>query len=72
MAKKHLYGNDITASCNICIHGNPAANGDAILCAKRGVMPLHERCRRFVYDPLRRIPKQPPPLRQYEAEEFSI
>ena len=30
------------------------------------------RCRRFRYDPLKRIPKRPAALPEYRQEDFSI
>ncbi|MCL2547358.1 MAG: hypothetical protein FWE06_09315 [Oscillospiraceae bacterium] len=42
-------------------------------CDKYGdVQPMH-KCRRFVYDPLKRVPPKPLVLKQeYEQDEFKI
>ena len=72
MAKRALYGNRIEPACEVCRHGRRAADGQTVLCNYKGVVPLYHRCRKYEYDPLRRIPARPPALKAHSAEEFSL
>lgn len=70
--RRKLYGNNIQPSCEHCQHGRRSSDGKAILCPKKGVMPLYHHCRRFSYDPLKRIPFRQPALSPHEKEEFRL
>lgn len=70
--RRKLYGNSIQPSCELCANGRRSSDGKAVLCAKKGVMPLYHHCRRFCYDPLKRIPFQQPVLAQYRKEDFEL
>lgn len=54
--RKKLYGNTVQPSCEHCAHGRKSFDGNAVLCDRKGVMPLYHHCRKFRYDPLKRIP----------------
>jgi hypothetical protein len=45
---------------------------DKMLCEKRGVVLPVDKCRHFVYDPLKRVPKKPKPLQKLEDTEFVL
>jgi len=70
--RRKLYGNNIDPSCEFCVHGRRSSDGKAILCPKKGVMPLYHHCRKFVYDPLKRMPKRPPDISKYQESDFEI
>jgi len=71
--RKKLYGNHIEATCEYCQSGRRSSDGKAVLCPKKGVVPLYHHCRKFVYDPLKRIPVTPPaPAETYTPEDFRI
>lgn len=57
MAKKKLFGNNIKPSCKYCALGTPG-KGDVIQCSKFGDMKAYDSCKKYVYDPLKRIPKK--------------
>ena len=57
MAKKRLFGNNIKQSCKYCALGNPG-EGDVIKCSKYGDMKAYDSCKKYVYNPLKRIPKK--------------
>ncbi|MGN0172822.1 MAG: hypothetical protein ACI39F_00125 [Acutalibacteraceae bacterium] len=71
MAKK-LYGKGILPSCSYCSKGKETADKVNILCPKKGIVNADFSCRRFKYDPLRRVPKIPPELEKFTAADFSI
>ena len=69
---RKLYGNNIQATCEYCMYGRRSSDGKAILCPKKGVMPLYHHCRKYIYDPLRRIPSVQPVLEKLSKEDFDI
>lgn len=72
MAKKKLFGNVKEPRCETCAHGKLSANGESVLCVQGGAVPLTYSCRRYQYDPLRRIPKRRPQLEGYTAADFAL
>lgn len=72
LMRRKLYGNNINPSCEYCARARRATDGRVMLCAKRGIVPMYHRCRRFVYDPLKRIPYRQPKLDTYKAEDFQL
>lgn len=70
--RRKLYGNSIQATCEHCLYGRRSSDGKAILCPKKGVMPLYHHCRKFSYDPLKRVPFKQPELQKFTADDFKI
>lgn len=70
--RRKLYGNTITPSCEYCLHGRRSSDGKAVLCEKRGVMPLYHHCRKYAYDPLKRVPYRAPALHDYSPADFDL
>ena len=70
--KRQLIGKDIEPKCVYCRFGTPAADGDTILCVKKGVLDRDAGCNKFRYDPLKREPRQAPAPQQFSAEDFSL
>jgi len=50
-----LFRKKMERSCSYCLHGAYLENGK-ILCAKKGMKTVEDQCRRFKYDPCKRIP----------------
>ncbi len=50
---------EINKCCALCERATTLAGEDYILCSKKGVVAVTYVCRRFVYDPLKLIPKRP-------------
>lgn len=44
--------------CEYCRRAIHVADTGDMLCEKRGVVPGGFSCRRFVYDPLKRVPRR--------------
>lgn len=59
--------------CCYCTHGTRLSDGQ-ILCAKHGIRFEEDSCRKFRYDPCKRIPAKPkaPDFSRYEQEDFSL
>ena len=49
-------------------------NDEEILCCKRGIVPIDHACRKFRYDPCKRIPPCAAALdfKKYDDEDFSL
>ena len=39
---------------------------------KKGVVYKHYHCKKFVYQPLKRIPRRKPQAEQFDAKDFSL
>lgn len=71
MSKK-LFNKDITPACAYCLKGETAVDGVSVFCKRKGIVKSDYACRRFKYDPLRRIPNIPRELEKFSAEDFKI
>ena len=68
-----LFSKDIEPRCAYCKRG-VYLRDDKVMCLKKGVMPAGESCRKFQYDPLKRVPPtpQPMPVGKFSDEDFSL
>ena len=68
-----LFRKKIACSCLYCAMGTQMDDG-SILCMKRGVVAEREKCRKFKYDPCKRIPLKPkaPDFTKYDNIDFSL
>ena len=71
MFTRSLFSKDIPPACEYCGHVVRSANG-TLRCTRRGVVQPSGRCRQFVYDPLRRIPRRKPHLPSFSPEDFQL
>lgn len=69
MSKTSLY-NTQKPACAYCRYG--IRKGDVVLCEYNGVVDTTYKCRKFRYDPIKRVPMSVPPLPDYSEEDFSI
>ncbi|MBR3768407.1 MAG: hypothetical protein IKL10_09260 [Clostridia bacterium] len=69
--KRKIIGN-IEPRCTYCKHGRLSADEEFILCPKKGVMQKDHFCKKFSYDPLKRVPQKAPALREFTPEDFEI
>ena len=68
-----LFRKKIERSCAYCTFGAKLEDGQ-VLCAKKGLRTVEDRCRKFKYDPCKRIPGKPRVLdfSRYDQEDFSL
>lgn len=68
-----LFRKKIEKSCSYCRFGT-MLDEDTVLCTKRGVADVNRKCRKFSYDPTKRIPCKPktPDFEKYDNEDFSL
>lgn len=70
--KKELFGNNIDPACGYCRFGKPTNDGGRILCPNAGVTAPHYSCKKFRYDPLKRVPTRQQELPRYDKSEFEL
>ena len=60
-------------SCHCCRYSTKL-NEEMLLCAKKGIVRDLDDCRRFRYDPFKRVPPKPRALdfTKYEEDDFSL
>lgn len=68
-----LFRKKIERSCSYCNYGTHLEDG-SILCVKKGLRTSDAQCRKFKYDPCKRIPQKAKALdfSKYDAEDFSL
>lgn len=68
-----LFRKKIEKSCSYCVH-SARLDDEQVLCAKKGVKPIHGKCLRFQYDPTKRIPPKAKALdfSKYDQEDYSL
>lgn len=71
-SKRKFFGNRIEPACEYCANGTKSKDGESILCERQGIVAPYFSCRKFVYDPLKRIPKRMPKLPDYDEEMFKL
>ena len=68
-----LFRKKLPRSCRYCKCGTQITD-EQVLCNKRGAVAADNACRRFSYDPCKRIPFKPKAsnFSKYDAEDFSL
>lgn len=68
-----LFRKKITRSCSYCIYGTTLDDG-SYLCSKKGLRTEDQPCRKFKYDPCKRIPSRAKAMdfSQYDDQDFSL
>lgn len=72
MPKQELFGKHIDPACCYCEHSTPTRSEAHLECRLKGIVAPGESCRRFRYDPLRRVPTRQVVLPRYSDEEFKL
>lgn len=71
MADK-FFGRNIAPSCEYCERGRVTKDGKMVLCESKGIVFGKYSCRKFIYSPLKRIPKRRNPIPIPDEKEFSL
>ena len=68
-----LFRKKIPRSCQYCAY-SAKLDEEQMLCTKRGVVSIDFQCRKFRYDPIKRIPSKPKALdlSKYDNDDFSL
>ena len=68
-----LFKKRIVKSCSYCAYCTKL-NDEQALCIKKGVVELSGKCRKFLYDPCKRIPVKQKTIdfQKYDQEDYSL
>ncbi len=68
-----LFRKKIQRSCAYCLYGT-SIDEEQVLCIKKGMVPVCGKCRKFTYDPCRRVPVKQKALdfSKYKEEDFTL
>jgi len=68
-----LFRKKMQRNCLYCLHATVLSETE-ILCVKKGVRGADVPCRRFKYDPCKRIPPRPkaPDFASYDKDDFTL
>jgi hypothetical protein len=53
-----IFSDKIEPACLYCANGKLLEHFSQVLCKKKGMVTADYHCGRFVYDPLKRVPKK--------------
>ena len=68
-----LFRKKMPRSCDYCANGTMISN-DQVLCSKHGVVSIYYKCRKFIYDPCKRVPVKAKALdfKKFDDEDFTL
>ena len=68
-----LFRKKIEKACAYCTYGTVLEDGQ-VLCSKKGVRTVDDKCMRFRYDPCKRIPLKMKSLdfEKYQDTDFTL
>ena len=69
-----LFRKDIEKSCSYCVYAAKTIDSTYVICSKKGMISCDDSCRRFKYDPLKRVPLKckGKDFSQYDDVDFSL
>ncbi len=70
--KKKVIGAEIEPKCAYCEYCVLTQDKKTALCEKRGVTSVSDSCKKFVYDPMKRVPRKPAPPQEFSEEDFAL
>lgn len=71
MSKK-LCDDQIPRMCQFCENATAISDDENILCSKHGIVNKAFRCKKYAYDPLKRVPKPLPPMPKLSEEDLLL
>ena len=72
MKQKLFNKKDQIKRCDTCLHGEKAQDNMSIFCKKKGVKEPDDFCRKYKYDPLKRVPLKVVIDTDYSPEDFML
>lgn len=72
MKKNIIDSKEVPQICAICSFGTQLPDGSGILCRKVGIRMPDSTCKKFEYDPLKRVPRRAPAMQEFTEEDFSL
>lgn len=72
MARSRLFGRSVAPACAYCAIGRPSLDNLTVACERMGFTQPSYHCNKFVYDPLKRVPRRAPLIRKYDEGDFRL
>ena len=72
MKQKLFNTKDIIKRCDTCLYGELAQDNRSIFCQKKGLKEPDDFCRKYKYDPLKRVPLKLIIDTDYSPEDFML
>lgn len=73
MCKKKRKDNpDTPRMCLYCEKATVINDDEHVLCSFHGIVNKEFKCKKFAYDPLKRVPKPMPPMPKLSEEDILI
>ncbi|MBR6548946.1 MAG: hypothetical protein IKT68_05305 [Clostridia bacterium] len=73
MKNQEYVEQEYRKACRYCEHGQLSSDQTVVLCPKKGIVETDYLCKKYVYDPLKRVPQQPrATMTDFSAEDFSL
>jgi hypothetical protein len=68
-----LFRKDLEKHCAYCVNASVLSE-EEVACPYRGIAKAEDHCRRFAYDPLKRVPPRPAVLgtAKFSEEDFQL
>ena len=70
--RKRLFGSTVPPACQHCALGHLSADKTMILCSQGGVVSPDYNCRKYEYNPLKRVPHRPAVLPAFSMQDFLL
>ncbi len=72
MKQKILDSKKYPKKCETCLYARIPEDKSLILCEKKGIVEPGGKCRKYEYDPIKRVPLKSVIDSDYTAEDFLI
>ncbi len=72
MSDSKFFDKSISPKCAYCLNGRPLSGGKEVFCLKNGICDPSDYCRKYSYDPLKRVPKVKDIGRDYNPSDFKL
>lgn len=68
-----LFRKKVPHCCAYCVHAGHI-DDHQMICRRKGIVAAADQCRRFRYDPLKRVPARPKPqtFDRFHAGDFQL
>lgn len=70
--KKRKEQPDLPRLCEFCEHASLITDEKNVLCSLHGIVNREYRCKKYTYDPLKRVPHTLPPLPKLTEEDLLL
>ncbi len=70
--KQNLFSDDHAPRCEYCENGRLSPTGREVLCRVKGIVSLSYCCKKYIYDPLKRLPRTLSADDSYTAADFKL